>query len=156
MLAPSSVRAGYRIRLASVRGPTQRGAHLRCPLRGQNRKSSTRAHAFRFAPESRHYATHSDVRFVRQPNPDTTRYGYHHLTGQKSLLLAPRATRLCQANAKSVSNTAPMPTGANRNDHDILVDTTTSGAKPARGCNVPVRCIAIIGRPTANAASQPS
>ena len=37
------------------------------------------------------------VRFV--PNPDTTRYGYHHLTGQTSLLLAPRATRLCQANA---------------------------------------------------------
>ena len=70
---------------------------------------------------------------VEKLNPDTTRYGYHHLTGQTSLLLAPRATRLCQANAKSVSNTAPMPTGANRNDHDILFDTTTSGSMPAGG-----------------------
>src|SRR5258708_34418192 len=144
MLAPSSVRAGYRIRLASVRGPTQRGAHLRCPLRGQNRKSSTRAHAFRFAPESRHYATHSDVRFVRQPNPATTRYGYHHLTGQTSLLLAPRSTRLCQANAKSVINTAPMPTVANRNDHDILFDTTTNGSMPAGVLNLPVSGLAFI------------
>ena len=70
---------------------------------------------------------------VEKLNPDTTRYGYHHLTGQTSLLLAPRATRLCQTNAKSVNNTAPMPTGANRNDHDILFDTTTSGSMPAGG-----------------------
>ena len=58
---------------------------------------------------------------------------YHHLTGQTSLLLAPRATRLCQAKAKSVSNSAPTPTGANRKVQDILFDTTTSGSMPAGG-----------------------
>ena len=30
---------------------------------GQNRKSSLRAYVFRFAPESRHYATHSACPF---------------------------------------------------------------------------------------------
>jgi hypothetical protein len=33
---------------------------------GQNRKSSTRAYVFRFAPKSRHYATHAACPFGAQ------------------------------------------------------------------------------------------
>jgi hypothetical protein len=40
---------------------------------GQNRKSSMRAYVFRFAPESRHYATHSVCPFV--PTCDIERTG---------------------------------------------------------------------------------
>jgi hypothetical protein len=54
-------------------------------------------------------------------------YGYHHPRGQTSLLVTSRAMRLCQTKAKSVSNTAPIPTGANRNDHDVLFDLPSAG-----------------------------
>ena len=54
MLAPSSVRAGYRIRLACVRGPTQRSGLFAMSASGQNRKSSMRAYVVRCSPNNGH------------------------------------------------------------------------------------------------------
>ena len=61
------------------------------------------------------------------------RQRHHHLRGQVSPLLAPRATRLCQAKANSVSSSAPMPTGTTKKLHGMLLTTTTSGSIPAGG-----------------------
>ena len=58
---------------------------------------------------------------------------HHHRVGQASPLLAPRATRLCQAKANRVRSSAPMPTGTTRKLHDMLLMITTSGSIPAGG-----------------------
>ena len=58
---------------------------------------------------------------------------HHQLAGHVLPLLAPRATRLCQAKAKSASNKAPMPTGAIRKPQDMSLTTTTNGSIPAGG-----------------------
>jgi hypothetical protein len=48
---------------ASILGPVSSSLQAAMSELGQNRKSSMRAHVFRFTPESRHHVTHAACPF---------------------------------------------------------------------------------------------